>query len=147
MRTLAVLPCGKQKIWKHHPESGPAFAAEAYTGTLHRYMQSYARFHADDFCILSALHGFLLPEDIVPEDYDRSFSQPPSETISTGELTRQFHEKGLDAFDRYMMMTGRKYEKVVKGIIPEERRTYPLEGLGGIGYILNYLKKEEADRY
>ena len=110
MKALAVIPCGKSKIWDKFPDHGPARADEAYTSPLHRLARSYAEKWADHYIVLSALHGFLEPSDIVPRAYDVSFNDPhDSRCITVKTLIDQKKQKRLNRFDKIVVLAPRAY--------------------------------------
>ncbi len=81
MSAICIIPCGKKKIWDKYPSEGAVSAEEAYIGTFHRLAEQYAKKFFNDWIIISAKHGFLLPHDIVPENYDLTFGQKGKKTI------------------------------------------------------------------
>ncbi|SDI51261.1 DUF6884 domain-containing protein [Alteribacillus bidgolensis] len=142
MNTICIIPCGKKKIWDIDPESGPVYAKNAYQGTLHKKCQQYADYHLWPWVTLSAKHGFLLPYDIVPENYDKGFHFPKHKVISDESLRRQWFEKNLYKADRIILLTGKKHERVMKRIVEDEdahQWKQPLKGARGIGEMLQKL--------
>ncbi|MFD2706406.1 DUF6884 domain-containing protein [Salibacterium lacus] len=142
MAPLCIIPCGKKKIWDLDPEAGAVYAKDAYQGTLHRKCRTYAEANGCDWTILSARHGFLLPYDIVPENYDTGFHFPKDEIIADETLTQQWQEKNLYAADTLVLLAGKKHETVLKRVLaqPEQYRWQkPLQGCRGIGEMLQRL--------
>ena len=149
MSVLCIVTCGQRKIWDDHPEAGPTQAWYAYSGPLHRACQRYARkFHPDAWCILSAKHGFLYPTDVVPENYDVAFDLRDQGPISIDELKQQARDKKLTLYDRVVALGGRRYVGVVRQVFVGTSVDVhaPLEGLGGIGYMMQALNKAVEDR-
>lgn len=142
MERLCIIPCGKAKIWDKNPNSGPTIAMHAYKSTLHYYCQSYAKRFFNDWVILSAKHGFLFPNDIVPENYDVAFQSNHPQIIDTRELKCQVTEKQLDSYSEIVVLAGAKHQKIVEQIFPQPiKLVYPLKNFKGIGYILQGLKQ------
>ncbi|WP_412677343.1 DUF6884 domain-containing protein [Bacillus smithii] len=108
---FCIIPCGKRKIWDQHPEFGSVRADAAYIGIFHRLCQNYARLFFDHWGILSAKHGLLLPDDIVPGNYDLSFSDHhrKSEMIEISQLREQAEVKGAAAVDVVVMLGGKNF--------------------------------------
>lgn len=143
MRRLCVTPCGSAKIWKRHPEAGPMPAHQVYVGTFARACQAYAQtFFDDDWVILSAKYGLLLPNDTVPGDYNVSFNQPSTEWITVSELQQQVKEKKLDTFNEIVVVAGKNYADIVQsafGPVPTYR--FPLRGCSGMGHMIQRLNE------
>ncbi|WP_249777713.1 DUF6884 domain-containing protein [Paenalkalicoccus suaedae] len=132
---LAILPCGKKKIWDVS-DVGPTRADEAYIGTLHKLTKEYASMFCNGYVILSAKHGFLAPKDIVPANYDLTF--PTNQGISQKELAAQL---STYTYDRIVLLTGKKYISVVKPIVRHKTDIVrPLAPYKGIGYMLQALQ-------
>lgn len=139
MKKIAVLPCGKKKIWDVNPSAGPVYAKQAYQGTLHKKCARYARFHNLYPVILSAKYGFLHPEDIVPDNYDTGF-QHHSGVISDTALTSQWHMKGFSETDTIVVLTGKKHQRVLNRVIDTTHQwEFPLSRARGIGEMLQIL--------
>ncbi|WP_099157867.1 DUF6884 domain-containing protein [Virgibacillus ndiopensis] len=147
MKQLSVIPCGIKKIWDKQPELGPVPAGEAYIGTFHKLCQNYAETFTDQWVVLSAKHGFLFSEDIVDSNYDVTFNQKSDEIISYERLRQQVREKGLDQFDELIVLTGKKYKKVINESFDSSMpRSFPLLQCKGIGYMQQLLKKAVEER-
>ena len=93
---LVVVSCGKEKIWKRHPNAGPMAARNAYTSPVFKRSRRYAEHFAEAWLILSAKYGLIEPEFCIPEDYNRSFYSP--DAIATAALRQQVAAKGLERF-------------------------------------------------
>ncbi|MGY4690597.1 DUF6884 domain-containing protein [Salibacterium sp. K-3] len=144
MKQLCIIPCGKKKIWDTFPGTGPVYAKDAYIGTLHKKCRKYAESDNCAWVILSARHGFLLPYDVVPENYDTGFHFPKEQVIPDETLTRQWQDKNLHLTDSIVLLTGKKHEKVLLNVIPRPERfewQKPLEGCRGIGEMLQRLDR------
>jgi hypothetical protein len=105
-------------------------------------------FHPDAWCILSAKHGFLYPADVVPENYDVAFDLRDPGPISIDELKQQARDKKLTMYDRVVALGGRRYVGIVRQVFagtPVEVYA-PLEGLGGIGLMMQALNRAVEDR-
>ncbi|SFP58662.1 DUF6884 domain-containing protein [Salibacterium halotolerans] len=142
MTMLCIIPCGKKKIWDMDPAAGCVYAKDAYQGTLHKKCRKYAEAHGWDWTVLSARHGFLLPLDIVPENYDTGFHFPKDQVIDDKTLTQQWHDKSLDDTDTIVLLTGKKHENVLLRVLPHPKQyewQKPLQGCRGIGDMLRRL--------
>lgn len=85
MKRLCIIPCGKKKIWDIHPDTGPIRAEDAYLSPFHQACERYAKAFFDEWVILSAKHGFLRPDDTVPENYDVTFGTGHPEIMTAEE--------------------------------------------------------------
>ncbi|RYG73981.1 hypothetical protein EU245_03700 [Lentibacillus lipolyticus] len=142
MRELSIIPCGRKKIWDKYPEAGAVPAKDAYIGTFHKRCQQYAETFTDGWVVLSAKHGFLFPNNMVDGPYDVTFGQKNADIITADRLRQQVRAKQLDQYDRLIILTGQKYRPVLNSCIPGSMpREYPLMQFGGIGYILQALKR------
>lgn len=142
MKQLSVIPCGIKKIWDKQPKLGAVPASEAYIGTFHTLCRNYAKTFTDSWIILSAKHGFLFADDIVDGPYDVTFNQKSDEIISMERLCEQVREKQLDQFDELIVLTGKKYKKVIKESFGEFfPASFPLLQCRGIGYMQQLLKR------
>lgn len=141
MRQLSIIPCGKKKIWDMEPKRGATQARYTYIGTFHTLCRSYVRQFTDQWVVLSAKHGYLLPEDFVDENYDVTFNQKSDEIITFERLQQQVRMKQLDQYDELVILTGKKYKKVIEASFPDKiAKKYPLAGYTGMGYMQQALK-------
>ena len=142
MGTLCVVPCGGEKIWDDRPDAGPTPARLVYTGAFAATCREYAkRFYPSSWCILSAKHGFLLPDDIVPGPYNATFNDPSTHPIADSDLVLQIQRRGLDQYDTIVVIAGMIYASKVVKCFPNACVRRPLSGLKGMGYMLQALKK------
>ncbi|WP_106497831.1 DUF6884 domain-containing protein [Lentibacillus sp. Marseille-P4043] len=142
MKQLSIIPCGIKKVWDKHPELGAVTASEAYIGTFHNLCRQYAEVFTDNWVILSAKHGFLFADDIVDGPYDVTFNQKSDEIISMEHLREQVKEQQLDQYDKLIVLTGKKYKKVVyESFGNSVPASFPLLQCKGIGYMQQLLKK------
>jgi len=88
-----------------------------YIGPFAKKCREYAeKFYSTSWCILSAKHGFLFPDEIVPGNYNATFCKNRSQNISIEELSKQVVEKRLDKFDRIVVLGGKCYVDIVKEV-------------------------------
>lgn len=104
---LVVVSCGSQKIWKTHPQAGSTRAKEAYTSPVFKVSRLYAETFGDSWVILSAKHGFIPPNFVIPADYNQSFYDPAA--ISMRELRDQVRRLGLDGFGMVAVLGSYEY--------------------------------------
>jgi len=110
-----------------------------YTGNFVRLNQKYAeRFYPESWCILSAKYGFLMPDDVVPGNYNVRITD--REAISIGKLQEQAQQLGFDRFDRVVVVAGKDYVTAVQRAFPKLRVDAPLAGAGGIGGMMRRVK-------
>jgi hypothetical protein len=91
--------------------------------------------------ILSAKYGLLAPNDIIPSDYNVSFCDPKSNPITSSQLRKQVEAKRLLEFDCIIVLGGKCYVNILKGVLPGEKLTDPLEGSKGNGDMMSLLLK------
>ncbi|PLT49318.1 DUF6884 domain-containing protein [Bacillus amyloliquefaciens] len=148
MKRLCIIPCGKKKIWDAHSDTGPVRAEDAYLSPFHQACEQYAKAFFDEWVILSAKHGFLRPDDIVPGNYDVTFGTGHPEIMAADELRRQFHEKGFYDIEELVMLGGKKYRSVLNAVIGEHQHiTWPLSSYKGIGYMLQALNRAVEEKH
>lgn len=139
---LCIASCGKAKIWKKNPHAGPTKASDAYVGPYSKRCIEYARkFYPSSWCILSGKHGFLLPDDIVPGDYNATFSDKRTNPISIDKLVVQVEIKKLRRFKKIVVMAGANYAKIAAMVFPNALIITPLSGCGGNISQANILAK------
>lgn len=147
MKRLCVIPCGKKKIWDIDPSKGPSAARNVYLSPFHQACRTYAQTFFADWTILSAKHGFLRPDDIVPENYDVTFGMRHPEIMPLDALKAQAEQKHLMQYDEIVMLGGKKYRPVLMSVFGKEQQiTYPLARYRGIGYMLQALKQAVDER-
>lgn len=141
MTTLCIIPCGSMKIWDKKPDSGPQKASNVYIGPFHRKCQEYAlKFYPNDWIILSAKHGFLRPNDIIPETYNVSFNLKKTNPITIDELSKQADYKNIDKYDKIVVLGGKNYTKIIETVFKDKDIYNPLSECKGIGYMMQKLK-------
>lgn len=130
MKILCIAPCGDRKIWKKKSNAGPTKAKYVYTGPYAGKCIEYAeKYYPSSWCILSAKYGFLFPDDIVPEPYNVTFKKKKTNPITVDELSIQVREKGLDKYDKIIVLGGQDYSNVIKEVFPGKDIYEPLYGL------------------
>ncbi len=146
MKTLCVVPCGYEKIWKKHPDAGPTRARDVYTGVFARKCQQYAiKFYPESYCILSAKYGFLWPDNIIPGPYDVTFKKQSTNPIPLHELKKNVIQKGLLEYDEIVVIAGRDYVQKVVQVFADKKVHIPLKGCRGFGDMMGRLKRAIVD--
>lgn len=146
MNEICIIPCGNKKVWSKEPDKREVQAKEAYIGTFHHLCKSYANHFFDSYLILSAKHGFLRPNDLVDGPYDVSFSMNTKEVITIEKLKTQLSNKGLDTYDRFVVLTGKKYFPILDQTVREKAELiFPLLKCSGIGFMQRELKRAVED--
>ena len=117
MKVICIIPCGNRKIWDKNPNAGPTRARDVYIGPFAKKCKEYAeKFYPSSWCILSAKYGFLFPDDIVPGPYNVTFNDKRTNPISVEELSKQVKEKGLDRYEKILVLGGKKYVSMVRKV-------------------------------
>jgi len=148
MNTLCIIPCGKRKIWDKNPEAGPTEAKNVYIGPFAVSCRRYAeRFYPSAWCIISAKHGFLFPDDIVPGPYEVTFSEPKTNPITVEELKVQVTNKGLGKCQNIIVITGKEYISRVQRVFPGKEISTPLVNSSSQGNMMRKLRnaRERAE--
>lgn len=131
---VALVGCGKAKAATGRE------ARNLYTGPLFRAARHFAELQCDDWVILSAAHGVLLPDDFV-EPYDRSLRKlRDAERSEWGNRVSAYlrdHYRGLTV--TYIGLAGEDYLSELS-VGPIAR---PLAGMG-IGERIRYLRKSNC---
>ncbi|GGM19967.1 hypothetical protein GCM10011351_02260 [Paraliobacillus quinghaiensis] len=142
MKQLAIIPCGRKKIWDIDSTKGPTEVKDAYISVLHRLCEQYAEMFCNQWVVLSAKHGYLLPHDIVPDNYDLTFGMKKELSVITEEeLLVQIEQKGLMNYDQVIALTGKKYQPIIENTFGTDIKIhYPLLGTKGIGEMQQRLK-------
>lgn len=141
MKTICIIPCGATKIWDKYPNAGPTLARNVYIGPFAHKCQVYAQtFYPDSYYILSAKHGFLRPDDIVPENYNVSFKEPASLPITIPELVEIAQAKGLSAANHIIVIAGSEYVQIVENVFMGIVISEPLKGCRGNGEMMGKMK-------
>jgi len=146
-KVLCIIPCGNRKIWDKNPNAGPTRARDVYIGPFAKKCKEYAeKFYPSSWCILSAKYGFLFPDDMVPGPYNVTFNDKRTNPISVEELSKQVKEKGLDKYEKILVLGGKKYVSVVRKVFSKKKVYVLLEGYKGIGYMMNRINKAIIDQ-
>lgn len=120
-------------------------ARDLYTSPLFRAARAYAEAKGGPWAILSALHGLVLPDQIL-EPYDYTFEKRHGEgpRYRKSDLERWGNGVQRDLVRRWpegrvVFLAGSSYFEAVRWL--GDRRVCPLEGLG-IGERLAWLRRE-----
>ncbi|HJX23133.1 MAG TPA: hypothetical protein VJ574_01815 [Candidatus Bathyarchaeia archaeon] len=140
LQILAIVPCGKEKIWDRKPKAGETEAKDAYVGASFRVNKSFAEKVADRWIILSAKYGFIDPNFVISGNYNVSFKDPSTDPVDTEILEEQLREKNLSGYDFVIALGGKDYTSIVKEVFQSVSRVVaPAEGLP-LGRAMGYLK-------
>lgn len=129
---LVIVPCGKAKL------ADPAPALDLYTGQFFKACLGYARTLTtpDRILILSAKHG-LVDLGTVVEPYEVEFPKG----IGKAVVREQARRRGILG-EHVVALGGRHYVSICRFTWPGCEM--PMEGLGGLGYMLSWLKARTA---
>lgn len=141
---IAIIPCGKSKIWDKQPGACAVPAESAYTGALFRLSRDYALKYCDSWFILSAKYGIIRPEFVIPGPYEVTFNRPSPEVVTIDILRRQAIELGITGSPRIVVLGGKAYCSAVRSALFGTgfcgALKFPVEGLP-IGKMLGFLKR------
>lgn len=142
MKQLCILPCGKKKIWDKYPDVKEVKAEDAYIGVLHRLCRKYTELYFNNWVIVSAKHGLLLPEDSVQGNYDLTFRMKSPPNMLVQKLKKQVRDKELTFYQDIIVLTGKKYQPIINQTFTHAKRIqFPLLGTEGIGDMQRLLKE------
>lgn len=111
---LAIVPCGKTKIWSRNFLAGPIPAKDAYVSPLFKLHRRYAESFAADWRILSAWYGFLHPEHLI-EDYEAKFLASDLNSTNWWRLEGLRHQASrLPRYERVILLGGRLYRDIAR---------------------------------
>ena len=112
-RLLVIVPCGKSKIWDKQPHCGPTVASDAYTGAPFKLNRRYAECFGDAWVILSAKHGLIEPEFVIPGPYEVTFNRASTHPITKERLQQQVGILGLNRYALVVGLGGADYRKAI----------------------------------
>jgi len=142
MNSLCVIQCGKRKIWDKSPGAGPTQARDVYIGPFTKKCREYAEtFYPTSWCILSAKYGFLLPEDIVPKNYNVTFKKKETKPIAVRDLRSQVKAKEFSKYDQIVVLGGKQYAQIIKNTFSRTEVLLPLSDCKGIGFMMRKLNQ------
>lgn len=126
---LVIVPCGKAKIWSRKPDRGPALACEAYTGPFFSVNKRYAEHFGEEWVILSAKHGLIRPDFVIPGPYDATFKKKSTNPVQPSFVRHQITLLGLNQFKIVVGLGGKEYLAVVKEAFAPLEVHFPFAGL------------------
>lgn len=143
-KPIVLIACGKAKNPLAHTQPVPA--SQLYTGTLFRKAWEYAfkLTVPENIYILSAKHG-LIKHDTKLKYYDKTLVRATvAEKKEWAQMVLgQMRQNGLNpSTDRFIFLAGRSYTSYLIGHGACEHYKLPYDGLGGIGYILQFLDQQ-----
>lgn len=130
-RILVVVSCGDKKIWTKYPNVGPVPACDAYTGPYFTINKKYAEKSATRWVILSAKHGFVPPDFIIPGPYNVSFKKRGSNPVSISILRDQINAQKLESFEMLIGLGGKEYRDILEEAfaLSPVKLCFPFKGL------------------
>lgn len=134
-KTICLVSCVAKKLEGSHP------AHILYSpSTFFRAMRAYAEKHADSWLILSALHGVVMPDDII-EKYDMTLKnmKKPARTTWGEKVIHQLNKIISD--EHIIVLAGKAYKDPIQAWLDTRSVEYPLVGIGGIGSQMQWLQR------
>jgi hypothetical protein len=129
---IVIIPCGAKKL------NRPAKAINMYQGSYYKKCRDYALSLTmkENIFILSAKYG-LLPLDKIIEPYSLTLGQEGC--VNSNDVRKQAGE--LNLLDRdCIAIGGKRYTNLCKRVWKEAKT--PLEGKGGMGYQMKWMKEQ-----
>ncbi|WDQ16786.1 DUF6884 domain-containing protein [Rhodopirellula sp. P2] len=129
--TLVIVPCGSSKVWSKNPLAGPTIARDAYVGSPFKVNRRYAECVGDQWLILSAKHGFIAPDFVLPGPYEVTFKTKSSGPIDLNTLSQQALDHGLAKFHTVIGLGGKEYRHAIETVFEgsEVELQFPFAGL------------------
>ena len=138
MKTVVFVGCGKAKLDRK------ASAKDLYTSTLFKKCRAYAERVGDEWAILSAKHGLLLPQSLV-EPYDVCLEDFDRVQLQAWVYRAQFQI--VEAFPsettKYICLGGALYSLAFTGYPRHLQVELPMCHLG-MGQRLQFLTRENG---
>ncbi len=127
---VGLIGCGKAKL------GHAAEACELYTGPLFQKSRAYVEQFCDEWGILSAKYGLIMPGQIIPPYNVTLTKMARAKRMRWCETTFQAIVERWSAEESYVVLAGESYLCATAGL----DAVYPLAGLG-IGERLRWLNK------
>lgn len=132
-KTLVLVACCGPKL------KGEQIAMDLYQSDLFKKSRAYAEREGDEWAILSAKHGLIMPDEFV-KDYDVTLNEMPAE--KRREWCDMVREQLMPwKSERIILLAGNRYCEWINDEWMTER---PMEGLG-IGQQLAWLKGQNQN--
>lgn len=132
---IALVGCGKAKMTTPQP------AKDLYIGPLFKAARAYAEQQCDDWVILSARHGVVLPDEVI-EPYDQRLSsmrlRDQEDWARKANRQLRYRYRGLQV--QFIGLAGEEYLDWLGGEIIE-----PLKGMG-VGTRIKFLRDATCKR-
>lgn len=130
---LCIIACGKNKT------PGRSKAADLYIGTSFVVRRNFAKNNFINWCILSAKHSILLPQQVV-EPYDVNMKDlSEEERHELFERALQVIQNSFPSCNKFYLILPSPYDQIADYLRPLGEVIFPLEGLQG-RQALHYLK-------
>jgi len=136
---ICIIPCGSKKIYDVNPFIKDVTADKLYVGSFHSLCKRYSKYISDEYCILSAKHGFIFPEDIIEENYNVTFNDKKTNPISIQTLKQQLFK--FEKYNSIICLCGRRYHDIIESVFDRSIENR-LKGLKGMGYMVQYMTNE-----
>jgi hypothetical protein len=111
--TLVIVPCGRSKIWDKNPDIGYSPAKDAYVGSPFKVNRKYAECFGNEWVILSAKYGFVLPDFALPGPYEVTFKRKSSGPVLVDVLRQQINKLSLGNFSQIVGLGGKEYRAAI----------------------------------
>jgi hypothetical protein len=138
-RKVAFIACSATKL------DSPALAREMYQGSLFKKSKEFIQSSVDDWFILSAKYGLLSPDQQI-EPYEQTLNNmSKSEREAWGKAVLKQLEGRLKKGDQLYFLCGERYYEEISSALSDMgyEIKFPLRGLGGIGYQLQWLGESD----
>jgi len=144
LKPIVLIACGKTKAPLARTQPVPA--SQLYTGAMFRKAWKYALMLTvpDNIYILSAKHG-LVKHDTPLRYYDKTLvgATVTEKKEWAQTVLGQMRQNGIDpSSDQFIFLAGRSYTSYLTGHGACEHYELPYDGLGGMGYILQFLDQK-----
>jgi hypothetical protein len=131
MRTVVLVSCAKQKLIVKAP------AKALYSSVLFKQSRAYAERNGDEWAILSAMHGLVLPDrQLAPYECPMSHYTAEGKRMWAARTAEKIKARWPPETTKFIVLAGKDYAKALEEFPHVET---PLAGLG-MGRRLGWLR-------
>jgi len=143
---VAIVGCAEEKL-DLSGDKGPVTIARLYTSNYFVLKREYAKECCDEYMILSAKHGLVMPGYYVTDDYDLSIDDLDGAELSNwvAEVREELHLiEQHHPEDTLVMLAGQSYLDPLADVLQSLHNDveYPFDDTAGIGEQMGWLREK-----
>jgi hypothetical protein len=139
---LIITSCTKNKL--DIPDDESVAAKDLYLGTMFGKVKKYSAAMKYEYMIISAKYGLLSPDEKI-----KTYNKVLSKKSDADAIRDQVEERLtpiLGNYDKILVIAGKNYREVLKGVIDERFYILKKGGIGEMIHVLNdSLPKKDSD--